>query len=160
MQIEDLHAEGSTVIAAPADDLYAFISDMPRMGEVSPVCVGGRWESDERGVGATFVGSNVTPQRSWEARMRVAVADAPHEFAWDNMGGMESPLPLEGEGSARWTYRFTPVEGGTRVEESWRILRLTPQLEAAGPDVLTAFAEHNRGGIQETLTALKARFES
>ena len=41
VQIEEFH-EASIVIAAPAEELYAFIADMPRMGEVSPVCVGGR----------------------------------------------------------------------------------------------------------------------
>jgi uncharacterized protein YndB with AHSA1/START domain len=159
MDTERLHAEASTVIAAPPETLYAFVADMPRIGEVSPVCVGGEWESAERGVGATFIGSNVTPQRSWQARMRVAVADAPREFAWDNVGGVESPLPLDGEGQARWTWRFTPVNEGTRVEEFWRITQPGPQLEEAGEEVLLGFAARNREGMEATLAALKALFE-
>ena len=58
--------------------------------------------------------------------MRVVVADSPREFAWENMGGPDSPATLKGERLAHWSYRFTPVDGVThRVDESWRILNLS-----------------------------------
>ena len=45
--------EVSRVIAAPADVLYAMVSDLSRMGEWSPENVGGRWR---RGSGPTVGG--------------------------------------------------------------------------------------------------------
>jgi hypothetical protein len=133
---------------------------MPRIGEVSPVCVGGRWETQERGVGATFVGSNVRGDRSWDQRMRVVVADPPHQFAWENIGGSVTPPSLVGARLARWSYCFTRVDAGTRVDESWRVLDLDRQIDAVGRDAIVALTRSNRDGIRQTLAALKVRFEA
>ena len=91
----------------------------------SAPAVSGR--ASERGVGAFFIGSNAMGERTWQARMRVSVADRPREFAWENLGSVDwdSPTPL-----VRWGYTFEPVDGGTRVEETWRILQSYSALEA------------------------------
>ena len=80
MDISSFDASGDVVIDAPPEPLYDFIADMPAMGEISPWCTGGEWESDERGVGAFFVGSNAMGERTWQARMRVCEADRPREY--------------------------------------------------------------------------------
>ncbi|HEX5587806.1 MAG TPA: SRPBCC family protein, partial [Acidimicrobiia bacterium] len=131
MDISSLHASGSVVIAASPDALYEFIADMPSIGEISAQCTGGVWESDARGVGALFVGSNTWGETTWKARMRVTVADPGREFAWENLGAADAPAADDAPGLVRWGYTFEPVDGGTRVEETWRILRPYPELESA-----------------------------
>src|SRR5262249_53015025 len=65
-------------------------------------------------VGARFVGHNRTGPRGlikWSRRGRVLVADRGHEFAFvTEEGGRESTV---------WRYTLEPVDGGTRVTESY-----------------------------------------
>ena len=89
MDLSDFTASGRITIDAPPEVLFDFIADMPAMGEISPQCTGGEWRSDARGVGALFVGSNAIAERTWQAQMRVLVADRPREFAWENMGAVD-----------------------------------------------------------------------
>jgi hypothetical protein len=160
MDLNDLQASASIVIAAPPDKLYEFIADMPRIGEISPECIGGEWEGDARGVGATFVGSNVIGENSWQARMRVAVADPSRQFAWENMGAVASEATNDGAPNARWTYTFTPIAGGTEVEETWKMLRVGPQLEARGEEFVNSLPGLRRANMETTLAKLKALYES
>jgi hypothetical protein len=159
MSLPDLQASASIVIAAPPETLYAFIADMPRVGEISPVCTGGEWEGTSREVGATFVGSNTSGERTWQARMRVTVADAPREFAWENIGDASQPVPEVAEPAARWGYVFTPVEGGTKVDETWKMLLSGPRLETIGEDRLKSLPAANQAALEQTLERLKGLFE-
>jgi hypothetical protein len=160
MEIEDLRASAALVIPAPAEALYAFIADMPRVGEVSPVCTGGEWESDARGVGATFIGTNTMGDMTWQARMRVETADAPHVFAWDNVGDPAVPVNDDTVANARWTYRFTPVEGGTEVVASWEVLPESQILTAVDPQIVARLPKMNAAGMEQTLANIKTLFES
>jgi hypothetical protein len=159
MDISFVHASGSVLVAASPATLYDFIADMPSIGEISAQCLGGTWESDARGVGAYFVGSNAWGERTWEARMRVVVADPDREFAWENLGEPGSPNPDDDPGLVRWGYTFEPVDGGTRVEETWRILRTYPQLEGATRDDLERLVRTFGRAIKGTLANLKAKYE-
>jgi hypothetical protein len=160
MDIAPFTAAGSIVIAAPAETLYDFIADMPAVGEISPQCTGGVWEGDGRGVGAFFVGSNTAGDRTWQARMRVCVADPSREFAWENLGSAEGPVPDEIVPLIRWGYSFEPVDGGTKVEETWQILHAYPELEATSERFVTRLPGLMQGMIDETLANMKARFEA
>lgn len=100
----------SIEIARDPQTLYAMIADVTRMGEWSPVNTGGRWESDARGVGAHFVGRNVTPQRTWETQCEVVAATPGQEFAF-----------TVGQARTRWGYTFEETATGTRVTESWQL---------------------------------------
>jgi hypothetical protein len=159
MDLTDLTASATIIVSAPPEKLYEFIADMPRVGEISPVCTGGEWEGSERGVGATFIGSNTMGERTWQARMRVVAADAPREFAWENIGDPTRPVDDDTVTAARWTWTFTPVEGGTQVDESWKMLLAGPQLEAIGKERLKAIPARNQAGMEETLTKLKTLLE-
>ncbi|HEU0256309.1 MAG TPA: SRPBCC family protein [Microbacteriaceae bacterium] len=100
----------SIEIARDAQTLYQMVADVTRMGEWSPVNTGGRWESDERGVGALFTGRNETPGRTWETHCEVIVATPGREFAFA-VGGART----------RWGYTFEKTPSGTRVTESWEV---------------------------------------
>lgn len=112
-----LHHEGSVLVDAPPEQVWAVISDVTRTGEWSPVCRACWWaEGDEPGpdgprVGAWFHGRNETAERTWETRSQVAVADAPREFTWLVNGSL-----------VRWSYTLAPEGGGTRLTETWDFL--------------------------------------
>ena len=146
----DLTHSDSVVVAASPDALYDLVSDVTRTGEWSPVCVACWWDEGATGqVGDWFTGRNVTPQRTWETRSQVAVADRGREFAW-----------LVGGSRARWGYTLEPVDGGTRLTESWAFLPdgLAFMEERYGEDAphqvqLRTRAAHE--GIPATLAAIK-----
>jgi hypothetical protein len=146
----DLTHSASVVVAVPPEELYDLVSDVTRTGEWSPVCVACWWDEGATGrAGDWFTGRNVTPERTWETRSLVAVADRGREFAW-----------LVGGSRARWGYTLEPVDGGTRLTESWEFLPdgLAFMAERYGEDAprqieLRIRAAHE--GIPATLAAIK-----
>ena len=112
--------EGSEAVIAGAtpERLYAMVSDMPRMGEWSPECERVEWTDGSMGPapGATFLGHNRTGPRGairWSRRGRVLAAEPGREFTFaTEEGGREAVV---------WRYRFEPVDGGTRVTESYEV---------------------------------------
>lgn len=129
------------------------VSDVTRMGQWSPVCTGGWWDDDTRGVGAWFTGRNQTPARTWETRSQVVADNAGREFAF-----------VVGGDRTRWGYTFTPVAEGTELTESWEVLpggevyfaeRYGPSAQAE----LDQRFDNARNGIHTTLTAIKEAAE-
>lgn len=151
----NLRHSGSIVIARSPEALYDMVSDVTRMGEWSPVCKACWW--DEGGsprVGAWFSGRNELPDRTWETRSEVVAADRGREFAF-----------IVGGSLTRWGYTFVPVDGGTRVTESWEFLPGGVAMfeERFGADAqaqAAARAELARTGIAATLAAIKAAAEA
>lgn len=114
-----LTEDGETlVIDAPAEHLYDMVADMPRMGEWSPECRRVEWAGGSAGPqpDARFVGHNRGGPfglMRWSRHGRVLTADRAREFAFvTEEGGRESTV---------WRYRFEPVNGGTRVTESYEV---------------------------------------
>jgi hypothetical protein len=144
----------SITVSRPAEELYAMVSDVTRMGEWSPVCTGGWWDDDTRGVGAWFTGHNETPSKTWETRSRVVADEPAREFAF-----------VVGGDRTRWGYTFTPVPDGTELTESWEIL---PAGEAYFAERFGATSEAEiaqrrdtaRSGIHDTLAAIKKAAET
>jgi hypothetical protein len=159
MDVSTFGASGSITISAPAEEIYRFIADMTRIGEVSPECTGGAWENDARGEGAVFIGSNTAGDRTWQRRIRVAVASPSREFAFENMSDAAAPFSEDDQPLARWRYTFTPDEGGTRVEETSEFLD-HPLLETLGEERMRNRQASNQSGIEQTLANLKVLFES
>jgi hypothetical protein len=110
-----------TVIEAPAKAVYDLVADLTRMGEWSNECARAEWTDGAAGpvVGARFVGHNHTGPggvMKWSRRGRVLVADRGREFAFaTEEGGQEGVV---------WRYRFAPVDGGTRVTESYEVTKI------------------------------------
>jgi hypothetical protein len=144
----------SIFVSRPPEALYALVSDVTRMGEWSPVCTGGWWEDDARGVGAWFVGHNETPERTWETRSQVDADEPGREFTF-----------IVGGDRTRWSYTLEAIDGGTRMTESWNLLPggETFFAELFGEDAEAqiekrAHAAHT--GIPETLAAIKNAAEA
>lgn len=150
-QTAELRHQESIDVAADAESLYEMLTDIGRTGEWSPVCISCWWEdTDQAGaVGAWFVGRNEQPDRTWETRSLVVVADRPHEFAW-----------VVGGGFVRWGYTFTPVKSATRVIESWEFLpegiaMFEKKYGDRAPVEIAARTAAAFDGIPKTLAAIK-----
>jgi ribosome-associated toxin RatA of RatAB toxin-antitoxin module len=92
------HAE-SIVVATSPEALYDLVSDVTRTGEWSPVCTACWWDEGATGqVGDWFTGHNETPERTWETRSQVAVADHGREFA----GWSAASWRAGGSSCSRW----------------------------------------------------------
>ena len=110
--------ECTTVIDAPAARIYDLVADLPRMGEWSPECARVEWLADSNGPeqDSRFVGHNCVGPRGmikWSRHGRVLTAEPGREFAFvTEEGGRESTV---------WRYRLAPVDGGTRVTESYEV---------------------------------------
>jgi len=106
-----------TIEASP-ERIYALVSDLPRMGEWSPECRRVEWmEGSSQPVeGASFIGHNQGGPKGlmkWSRRGRVLRAKSGSEFAFVTEEG--------GKDSTEWCYLLEPVEGGTRVTESYMV---------------------------------------
>ena len=141
-------------IDAPPERVFALVSDLPRMGELSPENTGGRWLAGATGpaVGVRFRGSNRQGWRRWSTVVRVVIHEPPRRFAFD--------VDSLGLGVSRWSYDITERPGGCTVTESWTDRR------GRAMDVIGLLAsgvrdrpDYTARSIEQTLAALKRRAE-
>jgi len=106
-------AEVHVHVEAPPDVVYGAVSDVTRMGEWSPETVKCEWLDGATGpaVGARFQGTNKRGIVRWSTKPTVVAAESGREFAFD-----VGP-------DTRWTYRFDSEGTGTRLSESFEMLR-------------------------------------
>jgi len=153
--VSTLTHSDSVVVSVPPEALYALVSDVTRTGEWSPVCRACWWEEGRPGeVGSWFRGRNETPERTWETRSEVVAATPGREFSF-----------VVGGSLVRWAYTFEPVDGGTRLTESWEFLPGGIALfhERYGDDAQRQIEDRTRAaleGIPATLAAIKRIAES
>src|SRR5262245_6368123 len=106
-------AEAEVHIEASPEAVYAVVTDVTRMGEWSPETTKCEWLDGATGpaVGARFKGTNKRGFVTWSTKPTVVAAEAGREFAFD-VGG-----------DTKWTYRFEPDGTGTKLTESFEMLR-------------------------------------
>ncbi len=122
MQILD-RDEVSAVVPASPEDVYDLVADVTRTPEFSPEVTSCRWRDGATGpaVGARFEAVNTNAAgRSWRNRPVVTAADRGREFAFSRTEALS--------GTVVWRYRFEPVDGGTRVTESYEVVRPIPRV--------------------------------
>ena len=146
----------SIFVERSAEELYDMVSDVTRMGEWSPVCKYCWWDDgDSARVGAWFTGHNESPERVWDTRSQVVVAERGREFAF-----------LVGQAWIRWGYTFIPQEGGgTLLTESWHFLaagieRFHQRYGADAPSQILDRIKAAHEGIPATLGAIKCSAET
>jgi hypothetical protein len=155
--MDNLRQSASIVINRSPAELYDMVADVTRMGEWSPVCKACWW--DEGGgprAGAMFTGRNELPERTWETRSDVVVADPGHEFTW---AVAEPPT------RARWTYSFAPAEGGTELTETWElppagVAFFEKMFGDDAPQQIAVRSDAAKNGIPATLAAIKQAAET
>jgi hypothetical protein len=146
---------GKETMAARPEEIYALISDLPRMGEWSPENIGGKWLGGASGaaVGARFKGENRNGSNSWSTTVTITEADPGKSFAFAVSAGLISV--------AEWRYDLASEGESTTVTETWRDRR-NPILRVLG-GVVTGIrdrAEYTQVSIDTTLAALKQAAEA
>jgi uncharacterized protein YndB with AHSA1/START domain len=145
----------SRAIAAPADQVWDLISDLPRMGEWSPENTGGNWVKGATGpaVDARFKGTNSNGRKTWSTDVKVTTCDPGRAF--------EFRSTVMGIGVALWGYTIEATEAGCTVTETWTDERGRIAKLLGGPASGVADRnEHNRAGMQTTLDNLAASAEA
>ncbi len=142
-------------INAPADQVWAMVSDVTRMGEWSPEAVGATWLKGASGPapGAKFKGSNQNGKKKWNTIATVVDAEPGKLFSFR--------VTAVGLKIAEWRYSFESNATGCRVTETWidqrgKIAASFGKPASGVSDRLT----HNRAGMETTLERLAAAAES
>jgi hypothetical protein len=146
----------SVTVVAPAEALYDMVSDITRTGEWSPVCTSCWWDEEAQAgqVGAWFKGHNELPDRTWETRSEVVVAERGREFAW-----------VVGGSFVRWGFTLAPAGLVTTLTESWEFLPggIAMFEEKFGDEANAQITDRTQQalvGIPKTLAAIKRIAES
>ncbi|MFV0318240.1 MAG: SRPBCC family protein [Microthrixaceae bacterium] len=145
----------SRTIAAEPDQVWALVSDLPRMGEWSPEATGGRWlgATSRPKRGARFIGHNRAGWLRWSTIATVVTYDEPSEFVFDVSAG---PVKV-----SRWTYRIEPDDDGCMVTETWEDHR--SKLIASTTSAMMRIkdrASHNRETMEKTLDSMAVALEN
>ena len=162
MDVSGFSHSDSIVIDRPPEVVYAIVSDVIRIGELSPVCRSGAWDDPaEAGKeGAWFTGHNTIGEFTWDTRCKVVAAEPGREFTFINHG------PNGDVELVRWGFTFEPEGGATLATEAWQVLPAYPDFVAAGhPNLdvkarIEGMAQMARDGIKDTLANLKRVAES
>ncbi|PXY31554.1 SRPBCC family protein [Prauserella muralis] len=149
-------ASGEIEIDAPAERVYALVSDPGVLAELAGEYAGHRWLGGATAArpGARFRGRNRNGLRRWSTVATITEAEEGRRFAFDVTFG---PIPV-----SRWQYDLEPSGDGCRVREvTWnrspRWFRvLTSPFVGVRPD---GRDERNQRNIAATLERLKARAE-
>lgn len=149
--------QASTEVDASPTALYDVVSDVRRMGEWSPECRRCEWIGAATGpaVGARFKGSNQRGVARWSTKPRVVVADPGREFAF-----VTGHL---GRDMTKWSYRFEPTPGGTKMTESFEMLRDMPWYFRLADRLLMGVKDRKADletNMGETLRRLKVAAEN
>ncbi len=143
-------------VDAPAESIYALVTDVRSMGRWSPECTGARWVlgAREAAVGARFVGFNRHGLVRWVTRCRVTAAEPGRHFEFEVR-----------ESGMVWGYRFVPsVEGSATDVTEYRT-------EARRPGVMVRAVQRSGligrdrdqkmvDGMHATLERVKAAAEA
>jgi uncharacterized protein YndB with AHSA1/START domain len=142
-------------IGAPAEKVWAMVSDMTRMGEWSPENEGSTWLRGATGPqpGATFSGANRNGKKRWKTVGTIVDAEPGRLLTFR--------IKAAAFKVAEWRYAFETTARGCRVTETW-IDQRGHIAKALGKPVsgVADRAAHNRGTMEQTLERLKAAAES
>jgi uncharacterized protein YndB with AHSA1/START domain len=145
----------SKEIGAPADQVWAMVADLTRMGEWSPESDGVTWLRGATGAtpGATFRGTNRNGKKKWSTTGEIVDAQPGRLLTFR--------VTAAGFKVAEWSYAFEVTAGGCLVTETWTDRRGRIAKAAGKPASGVADrATHNRAGMEETLERLKSAAEA
>ncbi|AYG78847.1 hypothetical protein DWB77_00956 [Streptomyces hundungensis] len=155
----------SIVVSVSPEVVYRAVSCPADMGRWSPENLGTTDGAarEPAELGSEFVGRNKRGMFRWVTRCTVTAADPGRRFAFRvHAIGLSRPR-LRGP-IATWEYRFEPVEGGTRITETWvddrkawpdSVANVFDRLATSG----STFAAFQSRNIKATLRNLKRELE-
>jgi len=146
--------EVSRTIAVPAEEVFAALTDITRMGEWSPETVKAEWSDGvaTAAVGATFTGHNRNGDKEWTTEAEIVELVPNERFFFD--------CTVRGFVFSKWGYAIEPTDGGCIVTEYAQDLRPESALERSAQ--ISGVADrlsHNRAGMEATLERLASALE-
>jgi hypothetical protein len=114
------------VVPAPVAAVWRVVADITRVGEWSRECRRVEWldGASEAAPGVRFRGTNRAGPWTWSRVNEVLIADPQRILVWRTVPSLRFP------DSSEWRIELEAVDGGTRIVQSFRVLR--------GPAVLAA----------------------
>lgn len=149
-------ASARTEVDASPDEVYALVSDPPRMSALTGEQERASWlgGAREAAVGARFRGYNRRAWRRWSTTATVTEAEPARRFAFEVSSVAGIPI-------SRWQYDIEATEGGCRVAEHTWDRRPTWFRPLA--NLITGVrnrADVNQRNMEHTLSRLKAAVEA
>ncbi|GAA2794582.1 SRPBCC family protein [Saccharopolyspora taberi] len=148
----------SVHVRADPGAVYELASDITRMGEWSPECVGGEWtEGDPGAVGARFRGHNRIGDQSWSTDCLVVSADPGRRFAW---AVLTSAPDAE---TAVWSFEVVPDDAGSTLTQRFVMREPTDLMLRMDAESGGTFITERRASLEasmgETVGAIKRSIE-
>ena len=126
------------VVDAPLDAVWEVVRDVTRVGEWSHECVTATWLGDATSAvpGARFRGRNRQRIFRW-GRVCEIIRAQPHEVVWRTV-----PTTLFPD-STEWSLRLSEAVDGTRIEQTFRVVRGAKVLEVLYGTILPAHRDRS-----------------
>ncbi len=122
----DWEGEVAVDLAATPAQVWAVLSDPTRVGEWSHECHSVSWVDghSQAVVGARFRGNNRAGALRWSRTCTIIELEPERLLVYRTSGG----VPPD---STEWRFRLEPLAGGSRITQSYRILRFPRLVELA-----------------------------
>lgn len=148
------HAEVSRDIAATPEAVFAAITDIAQMAELSPENHLNEWHEgfDRAEVGAMWTGHNRNGDKEWKTQSRIVEMLPGEKYVFDCLA--------RDTVFATWAYTIEPTTSGCRVTEGYQDLR--PEAWLAASESISGVTDrvsHNTAGMEATLERLAALVE-
>ena len=151
-----MHDSVTVQVQASPDEVWGLVSDVTRIGELSPETFEGEWLDGATGpaAGAHFRGHVKRNGRGpvYWTQCRVTESEPGRVFAFDVVGPGDRVVNS-------WRYDIQATDGGAAVTESYR-LASNPLTKLYWAIAGRARGRTNRTGMQETLERVKAIVEA
>jgi hemerythrin-like domain-containing protein len=147
---------GRTEVTVDADRgaIWDIVRDVTRVGEWSHECVGASWLGGASTAvpGARFRGRNRNGMFRWGRECEIVEA-TPWELAWRTVPSLLYP------DSSEWRIRLHEAAGGTRIEQTFRVLKAPRILDVVYATALPSHRDRTRALTEDLrrLGALAAR---
>ena len=137
-------------IDAPAQRVWAVLSDLERMGEWSPECYRVEWLDGAHSPatpGARFKGWNRFGWMRWSMPCEVKTAVADQELSFSTMA--------HGKQLVTWSYRINPSDGGVDLVESFDVHWLPLSARIAEDFLMRDRDRRREESMRKTLEGIK-----
>lgn len=153
--MSEFQTSGSVTVdmTAEAGAVYGIVSDVTRIGEISPECRSATWldGADGPSPGSRFKGHNKWGINRWSRECEVLEAQPGLVFSFRTVPG-RGPA----NDSTTWRYEIQPTDGGCRVTESYEITQMP---RGWFQPIIKRFMSHHldmRPHMEQTLLAVEA----
>ena len=113
------------VVDAPPGAVWAIVGDPTRTGEWSHECVRLEWVDGATAAvpGARFRGRNRLGRSRWSRLNEVVAVEPGRSITWRTV-----PAPLYRD-STIWRIALEPLDGGTRIVQTYEVVQLGPVMD-------------------------------